>query len=60
MIKIKHFFFVHKGSERYINNVRKEKKERKKLPLLGFEPTPLNFNEVDKLTSLFEYSSKWR
>jgi hypothetical protein len=36
------------GSERYINNVKKKKKEEKKLPLLGFEPTPLNFNVVGK------------
>jgi hypothetical protein len=38
----------------------KEKKERKKLPLLGLEPAPLNFNAVDSSSSLFEYLSKWR
>jgi hypothetical protein len=38
---------------------RKETKS-KKLPLLGFEPTPLSFNEVDSESGLFVYSSKWR
>jgi hypothetical protein len=30
---------------------KKKKKKKKKLPLLGFEPTPLNFN----VSSLSEY-----
>jgi hypothetical protein len=42
----------------------KEKKERKKVPLLGpllgLEPAPLSFNAVESSSSLFEYSSKWR
>jgi hypothetical protein len=36
------------------------KKEGKKLPLQGFESTPLTFNAIDSDSCLFEYSSKWR
>jgi hypothetical protein len=39
---------------------KEEKKERKKLPLLGLEPPPFSHNAVDSSSSLFEYSSKWR
>jgi hypothetical protein len=41
-------FFFHKGSERYINVKKKKGKKENKLPLLGFEPTLLNLNVVDK------------
>jgi hypothetical protein len=40
--------------------LKRKKKKEKKLPILGFEPTPLSFNAVDSDSSLFEYSSKWR
>jgi hypothetical protein len=49
------------GHERYINNVKRKKKERKKkLALLGIEPTALIFNVVNSSSSLLEYSSKRR
>jgi hypothetical protein len=35
-----------------------KEKERKKLPPLGFEPTPHSFNAVDSDSSLFEYFQK--
>jgi hypothetical protein len=49
LLKSNNFFF-HKRSRRYIDNVKKtiKKKEKQKLPLLGFEPIPLSFNAVDK------------
>jgi hypothetical protein len=48
------------GHERYINNVKREKERKKKLTLLGIEPTALNFNVVNSSSSLFEYFSKRR
>jgi hypothetical protein len=39
---------------------RKKKEKKKKLPRIGFEPTPLSSNAVDRNPSLFEYLSKRR
>jgi hypothetical protein len=41
------------GHERYINNVKRKKERKKKLTLLGIEPTALIFNVVNSSSSLF-------
>jgi hypothetical protein len=48
------------GNGRYINNVKRIKRKKKMLTLLGIEPMALIFNVVNSSSSLFEYSSKRR